>query len=448
MKKCFSKLLLLFSLLITLCVVLFATANAETYTYDSAGRLIKADYDDGKTIEYTYDNAGNPLQRRVTVPLPDIALSTNFYDFGNVEEGSQSPVQTFTASNQGNADLTIGTLTLDDTINFTRQNDQCSNQTLVSGQSCTLEIVFKPSSIGSVQTKLHIPSNDPNTAGLEVQLSGTGLALQRSTLQAQKDGTGTGTITSNPAGIDCGSDCTQVYDKGTDVTMTATPDSSSIFDGWSGGGCTGIATCMVTMDADKTVTASFDSVVTTMPLDTVDGTVTIDTSSNTGTYLTNVYTISATDPSLNQTGKPSNYEFNNVLIGFKVNGVNLGGTIQAKITFPFTISSGAKYYKVDSSGFHEFPNAVFSGDTATLTLTDGGNGDGDGTANGEIDDPGGVASPITPSTSTPTPSGGSGGGGGGGCAMSSSEKGNKDTFISLMGIFVVGLFLRRRMSFY
>ena len=43
-------------------------------------------------------------------------------------------------------------------------------------------------------------------------------------LTVNKDGTGSGTVTSNPAGIDCGSTCSQGFDHGTVVTLTATTD--------------------------------------------------------------------------------------------------------------------------------------------------------------------------------------------------------------------------------
>ncbi len=72
-----------------------------------------------------------------------------------------------------------------------------------------------------------------------------------------KTGTGTGTVTSSPAGINCGGDCSELYLPGTMVTLTAAPDANSTFNGWSGGGCTGTAPCAVTMDAAKTVTATF-----------------------------------------------------------------------------------------------------------------------------------------------------------------------------------------------
>jgi len=78
------------------------------------------------------------------------------------------------------------------------------------------------------------------------------------TLTVSKDGTGSGTVTSNPPGIDCGVDCTESYTNGTSVTLTASAASGSVFAGWSGGGCTGTGTCTVTMDADTAMTATFN----------------------------------------------------------------------------------------------------------------------------------------------------------------------------------------------
>ena len=82
-------------------------------------------------------------------------------------------------------------------------------------------------------------------------------ALETRTLSATKDGSGTGTVASSPSGIDCGSDCSNDYDHGIDVTLTATPGSNSDFAGWSGA-CSGIGTCVVTMDQPRTATATFE----------------------------------------------------------------------------------------------------------------------------------------------------------------------------------------------
>ncbi len=70
-------------------------------------------------------------------------------------------------------------------------------------------------------------------------------------------GTGSGTVTSSPAGISCGADCNEAYASGTVVTLTAAPAVGSTFTGWSGGGCSGTGTCVVTVSSAVSVTATF-----------------------------------------------------------------------------------------------------------------------------------------------------------------------------------------------
>ena len=77
------------------------------------------------------------------------------------------------------------------------------------------------------------------------------------TLTVTEAGTGTGTVTSDPAGISCQPTCSASFVSGTPITLTATPAAGSTFTGWSGGGCTGTSTCVVTITAATTVTANF-----------------------------------------------------------------------------------------------------------------------------------------------------------------------------------------------
>ena len=77
-------------------------------------------------------------------------------------------------------------------------------------------------------------------------------------LTVAKDGTGSGLVVSSPAGIDCGSDCSESYLPDEGVTLTATADPGSAFDGWSGGGCSGNSECTLLVDQDYTITATFN----------------------------------------------------------------------------------------------------------------------------------------------------------------------------------------------
>ena len=79
------------------------------------------------------------------------------------------------------------------------------------------------------------------------------------TLTVSKSGTGSGTVTSSPAGIDCGSNCTEDVKTDTKITLKAKADTNSTFTGWSGGGCSGTGTCVVVMNADIAVTAAFSA---------------------------------------------------------------------------------------------------------------------------------------------------------------------------------------------
>ncbi len=71
-------------------------------------------------------------------------------------------------------------------------------------------------------------------------------------------GTGIGTLTSTPAGISCGSDCSEAYLSGASVELTASAGPDSTFTGW-GGACSGTGACTVTMSAARSVTATFQS---------------------------------------------------------------------------------------------------------------------------------------------------------------------------------------------
>jgi type IV/VI secretion system ImpK/VasF family protein len=74
-------------------------------------------------------------------------------------------------------------------------------------------------------------------------------------LTVHKGGSGSGTVTSAPEGMSCGSGCTALYTSGTKVTLKATPDPGSVFSGWSGD-----SKCAegVTLTAGLTCTATFN----------------------------------------------------------------------------------------------------------------------------------------------------------------------------------------------
>jgi hypothetical protein len=77
------------------------------------------------------------------------------------------------------------------------------------------------------------------------------------TLSVAKGGSGSGTITSSPAGIACGTVCTTTMTAGTSVRLTAAPEAGSTFVGWAGP-CVGTATtCTFTLVRDSSLSGTF-----------------------------------------------------------------------------------------------------------------------------------------------------------------------------------------------
>jgi Ca2+-binding RTX toxin-like protein len=68
---------------------------------------------------------------------------------------------------------------------------------------------------------------------------------------------GPGSVTSDDGGIDCGINCTEDYDHGTEVVLTANPGTNSNFTTWSGACTNTTGTCSVTMSEARSVTATY-----------------------------------------------------------------------------------------------------------------------------------------------------------------------------------------------
>jgi hypothetical protein len=131
-----------------------------------------------------------------------------------------------------------------------------------------------PYNFGTVVTLTATPDATSTFSGWVGACSGTGPCMvtmnadmnatatftrNQVALSVAKSGNGSGTVTSNPLGINCGTDCTFGFLAGTVVTLTAMPAAGSVFTGWSGGGCSGTATCTVTITTATSVVASFAS---------------------------------------------------------------------------------------------------------------------------------------------------------------------------------------------
>lgn len=76
-------------------------------------------------------------------------------------------------------------------------------------------------------------------------------------LTVNRSGSGAGSITSVPGGINCPPGCSSSYDHGAWVTLIATPSGSSSFAGWNGCDAESGMACKMYVDADRTVAATF-----------------------------------------------------------------------------------------------------------------------------------------------------------------------------------------------
>ncbi len=159
-------------------------------------------------------------------------------------------------------------------------------------------------------------------------------------ITVSKTGTGGGTITSSPVGINCGATCSYSYNYNTSLTLTATPDGSSIFSGWSGDAdCTdGIVTvtnaksCIATFTA-KQLTIGAPTSLTLSKVYDNNTTVAVTPSSLVGVYSGDVVTVSAV----------ATYDNANVGTGKTITVVyTLGGVDAAKYTKPvdYTVNTG------------------------------------------------------------------------------------------------------------
>lgn len=81
--------------------------------------------------------------------------------------------------------------------------------------------------------------------------------LQTYPLTVTMAGAGSGVVDSAPAGIHCDSTCVSTYPSGTRVTLNASAAPGSTFMGWSGGGCSGLEPCTVTVNGAAEVIATF-----------------------------------------------------------------------------------------------------------------------------------------------------------------------------------------------
>lgn len=200
---------------------------------------------------------------QLTSSLPLIALDTD-----------HSTTFTLSVSNVGPSVAPASTLSItlpaettaqviaDGTTGFadciaSAQSLQCTGQPTLAGQALTLTMaITKQDIITLTHMSIEVlnPVADPSPASRRMVLPIT----SRFPLSVMGAGDGAGTITSTPAGIDCGTTCDVLLSYGESITVTAVAAPDSIFAGWDGA-CIGnlVDTCTITLNGATTITGTF-----------------------------------------------------------------------------------------------------------------------------------------------------------------------------------------------
>jgi hypothetical protein len=239
-----------------------ATAGADYTALANPTGVNFADGETTKTVSITIlpdtlVEGNETVNLTLTNPTGGATLGSPATAVLTITDDDANPVPTLTSLSPSSATAGGSAFTL--TVNGTgfvsgsvvRWNGAARTTTFVNSTQLTATI-----GAGDISSPGNVPITVVNPAPGGGTSNALSFAINASiTLTVSKSGNGV--VTSTPPGIQCGSDCSQVYPSGTAVTLAATPGKNFIFLGWSGGGCSGTGTCTVTMDASKSVAATF-----------------------------------------------------------------------------------------------------------------------------------------------------------------------------------------------
>lgn len=206
------------------------------------------------------DRIGNQFSGVLLTSAANLIVAPALLDFG-VIAGSEKTLQ-LKLTNLGTQSVTVGTITMggEDRYEFGQSSDACSNHAVVASGNCTINIVFMPTFTGAKNAYLTIPTNDPKSPSLLVNLSGIAsnqtISSSKRMLSITTAGTGSGKVLCPAEQIVCNTSYQKQFDLGANLALHATADEYSLFDGWSGD-CSGFGDCNLVMGTDKNITATF-----------------------------------------------------------------------------------------------------------------------------------------------------------------------------------------------
>jgi hypothetical protein len=206
--------------------------------------------------------------------------------------------------------------------------------------------------------------NSPRTGTLSI--AGTSFTVTQGgisqyTLSVDKSGAGSGFVSTIPAST--------VFNQGTGVTLTATPDNSSSFAGWSGGCAGNSSTCALTMNANISVTATFILKTITITASagangsiTPQGTPSVNYGGSQSFTITPAQGYQVSDVRVDGTaiGAATSYLFGNVMANHSISASFTALPAPAPADFLLAVNAGGSEY-TDGRGAHYLADRYFSG---------------------------------------------------------------------------------------
>jgi hypothetical protein len=180
----------------------------------------------------------------------ELSSSASAHDFGGVEVMGNGVQFSWVLQNTGAFEIVPGQLTSTNSADFQIEN-RCTAP-VPAGGSCAVLVTFRPVGSGTRNASLRLYGD----AGRFAELLVVGSGLVRVTVQRN----GTGRVTSDPPGIDCGPTCNALFDPARPLQLRArtTNGSNTFFSGWSEGACEDpIQDCTLPPESWGTVSATF-----------------------------------------------------------------------------------------------------------------------------------------------------------------------------------------------
>ncbi len=119
---------------------------------------------------------------------PQISVSTDYIDFGEIVVNSSSNLEEIVISNLGEGDLLISSVQIsgNDSSQFSIETESCTSSVLSKGNECHIYVEFSPTSTGTKGAKLDILSNDKTHPTYSVDLSGKGITPSSGVISIDK----------------------------------------------------------------------------------------------------------------------------------------------------------------------------------------------------------------------------------------------------------------------